>query len=459
MEAGRYHAIILQDGGYMPARGGYQIAHNLRKHGYRVKVISFLYWLTQDDLAKMVDRFVDRNMDIVVGISSTFLQTHESRNKARFFIDRIKSIARKVVVVKGGTYYYDYIDSDYNLRGQYTEDQAVQLFNKLYGRISFRPFEIEKLDFKHNSDDVLPYGSVLPIEVSRHCRFKCSFCSYANRGIKGIDRDFSLFRDELIDSNQRYGTKDYMLMCSTFNDRKEKIRNFLDSLKGLSYTPKFGMFVRLDLLMKQKEFWPEMKEVASGMLFGVESFNVKSLKSIGKTPHPEKIKDWLLEIREYFTETITYSGFIIGLPFDDPDEHEKTQEWLEKNKALDGYDFRPLYVASPDAPTEELSDFDVAIDKYGYVKHENIKDQHYKKWSRPDGFTFDKANEIADRLNARRDSTLLVISSVWLRQFDIDPKSLKVENNINAFNRHIDSVVVENMNRYIREYVRLELEQ
>lgn len=293
------------------------------------------------------------------------------------------------------------------------------------GKIKKLPFDIYNSDFVWRKEDGFVSGTSLQVELSRHCIFDCSFCTYPNRGMKnGPNRRMELIKAELDSAKENFGTKHFNLMCSAFNDNKEKLDQFFQAVDGTDY--EFSGFIRLDLLMKQKAYWPMFKKHIRHMCFGVDTLNWETGKLIGKGSNPEKVKEWLQEVREYFDDCLLYSCVIAGMPHTAIEEPAQWAEYLKSTKVLDGWHITPLGVMG-EADREFGSHFDKNLELYGYTR-EPIVDYQGRlgsNWTREDGYTYIQAVEDTVGWNENRDSTPAPFGSIMLRAHGFSMEHIK----------------------------------
>jgi radical SAM superfamily enzyme YgiQ (UPF0313 family) len=69
-----------------------------------------------------------------------------------------------------------------------------------------KDFSIETLDHKFLPNDIILPNETLPLEISRGCIFKCSFCAFPLNGKSKLDyiRDSQRIKDELIYNYENY---------------------------------------------------------------------------------------------------------------------------------------------------------------------------------------------------------------------------------------------------------------
>ena len=139
---------------------------------------------------------------------------------------------------------------------------------------------------------------VLPLELSRGCRFKCKFCSFPLLGKKPTDerylRSEKSVYDELKSNYEEFGTTKYNMLCDTFNETTKKLEMLCRVQEKLKIQLRFSCYLRIDLLGAHKDQINLLHEVGLNTChFGIESLNYESSKAIGKGFNNEKIKDTL----------------------------------------------------------------------------------------------------------------------------------------------------------------------
>jgi len=229
----------------------------------------------------------------------------------------------------------------------------------------------------NHSDHIQPFEA-LTIELSRGCRFKCKYCSYAFLGFKkSVFRDPENVREELINNYNLYGVKNYIIADSTVNDDDDKLRMIADVVESLPFKPNFSAFVRVDLVVVrpyQKELLKRARIWAH--FYGVETFHPVAAKAIGKGMSPSKIKRCLINMRKYFLDHLGLYrgsiGLIAGLPGEDEKSWHKTQKWMKKNWRTETWHWWPLDITNDSSNDNTNSLFSDDPAKYGYSK---ISDQ------------------------------------------------------------------------------------
>jgi len=412
--------------------GAYQIAHFLRSHGYTVQVIDFTDFLNKEDLEKLIDKFTNENT-LAVGLSTTFYADkevttkfiHNDRNKFDFLdfpenvltaIEYAKTKYPNIKIVAGGAKsasakQIPYVDTV--IHG-YAEDKFLDYLNNLKSKSKIKiipinknlkdpkeiindpvekKFSIEDLDHRFLENDIVLRNETLPLEISRGCIFKCSFCAFPMNGKNKFDylRDTSQIKDELIYNYEKFGTTNYYLADDTFNDSTYKIERLHNAITSLPFKIKFTTYLRLDLLNAHKEQIPMLKEMGlASPFFGIESLNQKSASSIGKGMNVNRAKDFLLELsNDYWGPSIPITcSFIVGLPHETKQTIQDTYNWVRASPINSV--FFPLALTSK---TFYKSEFNTNYKEHGYKL-----DTDTGYWEN-EHFNYDEANVLAETFN------------------------------------------------------------
>jgi hypothetical protein len=97
---------------------------------------------------------------------------------------------------------------------------------------------------------------------------------------------------------------------------------------------------------------------------GIETLNLASGKAIGKNTDPERIKDTLYEMKHQWGSDVSIFGsFILGLPYDTPDNIQWTEWVTDKDTPLDSFVFNVLGIDNQNGS----SDIGRNPEKYGYT--------------------------------------------------------------------------------------------
>jgi radical SAM superfamily enzyme len=414
---------------FVPSRGigAYRVANSLRNRGYSVQVIDFTDWFSVDELIEISTKCIGSNTKII-GVSSTFYQKkHNSINTKNNttewlqtevgipdnVIDTLKFLKKihphiKYIVGGANSFLYendllfDAVFHSYSDEAIIEYVDSKRIWKKHLGRDIVEGentvIEVDKLTNPWTINDHILPGESLPIEISRGCIFKCKFCNFQLTGKKKIDylRNIDCLKKEFLENYEKFGTTNYMFTDDTFNDSTEKLKIINDCISSLPFKINFTTYLRLDLLHAHPEQIELLKNMGlKSAFFGIESFNEKTLRTIGKGLSPEKIKDTLLKIKhDYFPEDFSMlCSFIVGLPFDSLESIEESFQWTLSNDI--NTIWMPLFIRTD---ARYKSDIDINYEKYGYrIPKKNEWENDYTN--------FFEAIKIASRYQSQTNNT------------------------------------------------------
>lgn len=402
---------------HMKALGAYRIASELRSNGYTVKVIDYAsIWFSKIELLfKVLDNLIGPNT-IFVGFSTTFLTVPEwikkevtstqtyslypcSNEQFNIVSKYIKKKFPQIKLVLGGAKIDLDVKIDKNIDFVIlglADNTVIELANHLKKKTPLKyTYNLNNPTYKILNHDVIARNfdfvnsqtlfqdtdhvftdEVLPIETSRGCMFKCKFCDFPLLGRKKTDPDYHKHIDVLASEFKRnfakFKTTKYMIVDDTFNETISKLQRIKDSLIKINLQIKFSTHARLDLLGKFPEQIKLLKDIGlETVFFGIESLNHASLKSIGKSISPNKIKDLLQMCNEQWKgEVSIHTNFIAGLPYETPDTLYKWLEWVESDdNPADSFGLSPLVIRNKAYDSSIFSEFP---EKYGYILSDEL---------------------------------------------------------------------------------------
>lgn len=391
--------------------GSYRIATELRKHGYTVKVIDyFSRWLAEPEaLNKLLEKIVSKET-LFIGFSGVFYgkrdfedspKSYQDYKARRFnlsvwpsdteFVNRLFTGVKQkypwIKLVYGGIYNARKDQAltdvmDFMVHG-IADKKVIEIADHLAHNTALRrnvlnrkiiDHDVKGLEFDFPSsevifteDDDVVRGEVLPMETSRGCLFKCSFCEYPLIGRKKSDPEYikhpETLERELINNYERFGVTKYMFVDDTFNETTEKLERLLKIRDRTKIDILFSSYIRVDLLCRFPEQISLLKDLGIQSAFlGIESLNWESAKAIGKGIHPDKIKETLYSMaKAWGNGTSMHGSFIVGLPHDNKDSLDQWIPWVINESPLDGFDFNPLGIAS-----NGYSELSKNSEKFGY---------------------------------------------------------------------------------------------
>jgi radical SAM superfamily enzyme YgiQ (UPF0313 family) len=367
--------------------GPYRIATVLRRAGWDCEVIDFFYRWNLDQLKNLM---ISRKDISWIGFSSTWINYSQTATHHMMleFLQHIKETYPTIKILAGGqnpTLTLPIYNSvDYIISG-FGEKAILEVLNHIYsnGNIkgiprnngwyvdanAFYPAWPEAdLTVEYEDRDFIEPGETLSLELSRGCKFACSFCNFPILGVKeDTTRDMNLLRKELEKNYNKWGITNYQIADETLNDREEKLIKLGDLVESLDFELNFNAFIRGDILFaKPKQLELLTRARVWGHFYGIETFNHETGKIIGKGMHPDKIKEGLLSTKEYFYKNLgKYRGtvsLIYGLPKETKESILSALDWLTEN----WNDQSVISFAMNISTGGKLSEIDEDCEKYGY---------------------------------------------------------------------------------------------
>jgi radical SAM superfamily enzyme YgiQ (UPF0313 family) len=237
--------------------------------------------------------------------------------------------------------------------------------------------------------------------------FKCAYCSYPLIGQKTKDylKHPEVLRRELINNYERWGTTKYFIVDDTFNDSTEKMQMFTDISQSLPFELKFWCYLRADLLAAHPEQIQLLKDAGiQETYFGIETFNPKTAKFIGKGMASDKIVDTMYKCKEVWGDrSYIAAGIIIGLPYETQASIQTAVDFFRrKDCPIDLANTFPLSIIGNHDLVKYMymSEIDRNYSKYGYY-FPNPEDNYYK-WRKDDDTdinSYEQAEELAQAFN------------------------------------------------------------
>ena len=409
--------------------GCYQLAHWTRKHGYDCQVIDFVHKMGPNELVKFTKQFITKNT-LCIGISSTFWS--EFRNGRswpingipkvlKLALEQIKTEYPEIHFVLGGSQVdhqtRDTLELfDFVVSGA-AEDIFLEYLDKLRKNkksvFSFETrhgvpyktgslnnnFNFQENDHLFADQDCIIEGETLPIEISRGCIFKCSYCQYPYIGKKKLDyvRSTEYIKNELEYNYNKFKTKNYYILDDTFNDTSAKMDVWFDCVKSLDFKIEYTGYFRADLLSRNQYQLEKLKESGlASVFFGIESFHPTVSKIMGKGWSGKEGKKFLSQLKTQWKDDVTmHLSFIIGFPNETETDYRETQKWC-LDTGIDSWVWQPLYINTESRLFS--SELDRNPEKFGFTMLEDGKhwaNSHHTKTS---------AVALALQLNSERDA-------------------------------------------------------
>lgn len=354
--------ISINDGSRYRGPGSHRIATHLRQQGWDAEVIDFFEYWTFDELVELLNSRVTSETKF---IGFSFIYSFTTRKTLlEKFCWYIKETYPDIFLIGGGQFepfHLDYIDYFVAGYGENALDAILKykLSNGPAPKTKIvkdtcvietmhdypaAPWKSPMIKYE-NRDFIIP-GEWGAIEFARGCKFDCAFCNFPIRNANfDATRTSESAYEQLMDAYDRFGISNYVITDNTFNDTTEKITKFADVVDTLSFKPWFTGFIRADLLIARKADREELLRMRMlGQFYGIESFNSRSAKFIGKGMSPSRVKEGLLDLRDYFTTRVgrlyrPTINLIAGLPHETLDSLNTTYEWVRDN-------WHPLYAHS-----------------------------------------------------------------------------------------------------------------
>ena len=408
--------VLFNDSPDPPIRslGVYRIATELRRHGVEVEVIDFLSHWDQSVLLKYLDTILDvdwwgfstkffpptynsenfagqatfRNNNWTFDNHNTGFMTELSNKDEALLIDYIKK--RQGTIVVGGPnaeiiqhmpMNIDIICAGYSdLAVMAVHNHIVQGSNLIYTEFNDKKYVdadkhyavqlLNNLTTEYAESDFVTDDWVLPIEIGRGCIFQCAFCEFDHLGKKPgtYIRPKEEIKQDILYRYNTFGVKKFMFVDDTFNDSLEKMYLIRDIRQETGIDFEFWSYCRVDLLAANPEQVDLIPEIGwKSFTIGIETFTRASGKAVGKGADPEKLKHFLIALKQRFPELRLQVNIIVGLPHDTEETIKETAEWFLANPDIAEYaKFATLRIKNPNGLTKNLSKISKDPEKYGY---------------------------------------------------------------------------------------------
>ena len=388
------HALIFSSRTYAWERssGAHRIATYLRKNGMDVEVVDFAAHWQLEELKEFTKKSVTPKT-IFFGFSTFFSYWNDTLTD---FTAWLKIEYPQIKIVIGGQQVLHTAAQNIDIWvDSYGEEAMLALAKALAGNstagIIFEPaffgqkkvikaihaypsFNMGDYSVIMEKRDFLESWEWLTVEFSRGCKFSCAFCNFPVLGLKeDTSRSAESFEYEMRYNYDNFGIDRYYVADETFNDRVEKIAKFADVVERLDFDPFFSGFIRADLFQNRAMIEELARMNFGGQYYGIETFNHQSGKVIGKGLHPDKVKQLILDAKNYFKQQgKTYRGtisLIVGLPYSVEQEWQENMQWLMENWHTESLVLFPLIVENLEDEREKdhtnVSKMARNLQKYG----------------------------------------------------------------------------------------------
>jgi hypothetical protein len=281
---------------------------------------------------------------------------------------------------------------------KYTDLNGVKVVNC---DTDYNNIDLATLDTEYDSSDFLLKEEVFPIEIGRGCIFHCAFCSFGHLGKKPgtYIRPKESIKKDIVDRYEKYGTTRFLFVDDTFNDSVEKMKIIKEIRDETGIPFEFWSYCRLDLLRAKPEMVDLINDIGwTSFTFGVETFNKASGKDVKKGADPEKLKEFLITLRERFPKNKFHINFIVGLPSDTEEEITESVQWFIDHptvatnltiRELNIHNARHKRTASLIAQNPE---------SYGYTVSKSNSNPSLVNWVTKKGMTLDFATKLSKQL-------------------------------------------------------------
>jgi radical SAM superfamily enzyme YgiQ (UPF0313 family) len=387
-----HHALIFDVNNWQLVRnfGAHKIASWLRRHDWDVEVVDYGGHWPKEWLKEFCAKRINSNT-IFIGFSDTWGLTGPAVEKFNDLISDIQKKYPHIKTILGGQnvtsskircdYYVDgfaeyaILELVKNILGTNTQKLLYTLWNnkKLVKGVDYPAIFMPDLFMKYETRDFIEPYEQLGVELSRGCKFSCDFCGFFPLNVKGDNfRPVSDYIDNLNYLRDQYGVEVFFASDSTLNVDYNKLSLFAEATSAMSWKPWIGGYTRIDLLVHNKKNWDTMIAMGHvGHHYGIETLNWESGKSIGKGMHPDKIKQGLIDARDYFSSRSLYTSstsWILGLPYETLETMEAGIQWYRDNFPNQHSLFFPLGIPHPNTAIQhQKSLFSESYDKYGYI--------------------------------------------------------------------------------------------
>ncbi len=387
--------ITLYEQGYQKPLGPWVIASSVRSLGLSVDVVNHT-GMDWDQLWARVEPSLDQST-LWVGVSTTFnisgcFGLAGLRSQWRdvvTFMARVRSRSPRCQFIAGGYFALTLRRFNWWIFSGHGDQSIVAFTQQLRsGLLISGEDRVVKGDQNQTflttptvwdpRVDRVRQGEALTVEISRGCRFKCSFCRYHLNGRAAGDyvRDPDCIREEMLTAWHQWGTEYWTLGDDTFNETTEKLLTLAKSFEKLPFRPKLTAYLRVDLLESHPEQISILRDLGiHNAMFGLETLNRQNGQIVGKGRDPQRSIDFIAELRtKHWPGVGLHSGFILGLPWDQPGTTAREfVDWAVSDRnPLHNVSLEALNIMRPAwrdhwSQFNTLSEFDRDAEKYGYL--------------------------------------------------------------------------------------------
>ncbi|MBS3097305.1 cobalamin-dependent protein [Candidatus Woesearchaeota archaeon] len=385
-----------------PPLGLSYLAATLEREGHKVTIIDMeAELLTKEQLEKRIGEI----KPAVVGITSTTPIHHKADELFGF----IKRIDKNIVTIAGGPHptsipnktLEENKDIDIVIVGE-GEKTVIELADKIEknedvsavdGIFYRKGEEIKKTKPRELIQDLdwLPFPArhllkqeiyvwgvpkkgiiqVTPIETTRGCPFKCSFCSQiVVFGNKIRERSVDNVIEEIKEIRDKYKITHLVFYDDTLGLNRKRTMELCDRIINEKIDITFEGMTRVNCI--DEELIIKMKQAGLNRLsFGVESGNQDILNAIKKGINLQQIRDAYRLVDKHGIET--RMSIIFGLPFETKETIKKTIKFMKSLKCYQAY----VNIGTPFPGTEY---YEMAKHGYGGLKLLTHDWREFRRW-------------------------------------------------------------------------------
>ena len=501
----KYHGIVF-GGGDAPVNaqpvGGifrqpapYKLRTIGAEAGYNIKAIDYGQEFSSEQLNQVLKNLVTKET-LFVGISCQhFAPSHLKSESPMFkiynaifkfrkssgFNYQIAMGGMKAVLLKNNWMEWDWIFTGY------VDYDFVQWLHYLSGKSNILQWKImhEKykwIDGDNNpanftkqitsnmgikwlkSDQIQPY-EVLPVEITRGCRFQCDFCEYPL--LRSKQKDFDGIRDSLakqfVRNKEEFGVTNYWFDDFTYNSHPDKLNLIDNIISDIGFKIKFSTFIRPELLVAYPDQPQQLVEQGlQGAALGIETFADNIRSTISKGGDLTKIEEATTYMNKISNRQTSFTYLMMmGIPGQTIKNMESDRQYLRNADHIDNWIFHPFWMGYPNTVGGDYTAWESKItldpEKYGYSKDLS-----------PAGV--DPGNIIADRMNWVNDHTsfldVLSLEEKWrakdehlqkvggIHAMYLRGMGLDVDNHIGkTFVKDIDKTLSPNTVARVKKYI------
>jgi len=390
----KLRGIIVGDNFYQSPRtaisranGAHRIATLLREENIDVEVIDFINSWSTEDIENLINN--TSSLDFL-GLSIGLGQL--KANTVNFLIDKCKIQYPSIKIVAGGSevlvnkfrgvdlYFHGFAEGvipdliKFLYTGKFDPFKIKSIYLDNVKKVvncnkHFLSYDLSSLKTSYTKNDFISKFETLTLETSRGCIFKCEFCNFPFTGKKKNEyiRIKDDIKSEIVENYINYGTTRYLITDDTFNDNNIKVDMMYEISQEIDFKLNFMCYARVDLLKQKNQLDKMVKFGIKGMYFGIESLRPATSKKIGKGFTGDRLKNYLLEIKDKYPSLHITTSWITGLPYESIQEFEENLEWVVSNKVTDSIKILSLTIHK-DSSVNYISPFTKSWPNHGYTE-------------------------------------------------------------------------------------------